>query len=61
MSSRLKNWLYWLSVVRPIYDIIKGACIGIYNVYMDAKSARQHEEIVKRETENFYKFRKDNE
>lgn len=61
MSNRLKNWLYWLSVVRPIYDIVRGAVIGIYNIYIEAKAAREHEEMVKHETEVFNKFRKDNE
>lgn len=60
MSSKLKNWCYWLSLVGPICDVIRGAFIGIYNCYILAKTERQHNQIVKKETEMFYRFREDN-
>lgn len=60
MSSKLKNWCYWLSLVAPIYDIVRGACIGIYNCYVIAKTEREHNNMVKKETEMFFRFREDN-
>lgn len=60
MSNKVKKLVYWCSVVAPIWDIIYGAITGIIDAWDIAKSEREHKELVKKETEMFYKFREDN-
>lgn len=38
---KLKNILYWLSIVQPILDIVKGAWQGIVNVIIQEDVKRQ--------------------
>ena len=37
MSKRLKNVLYWCSVVLPLYDVFIGIVKGFVKGYYDAK------------------------
>lgn len=60
MSNRVKKLVYWLSVVGPTFDIIYGAIIGIRNAWTIARTEREHNARVKKETELFFKFREDN-
>lgn len=59
MSSRLKKWCYWLSLVAPIADIIKGTIIGIHNAYINAKEQRQWEKANEIYDQELAQFRKD--
>lgn len=60
MSSKLKKWCYWLSLVGPVYDILRGAIIGIYNVHVQLKTAREYEKATKYYDQQLEQFRKDN-
>lgn len=41
MKIRIKTVLYWLSVVRPITDIVIGAIKGVYGAIQQIKSDEQ--------------------
>lgn len=41
MKIKIKNILYWLSVVRPIADIVIGAVKGIVGAIQQIKSDEQ--------------------
>lgn len=45
MKIRVKTVLYWLSIVRPITDIILGAWKGIEAFLKDEKLANENESI----------------
>lgn len=59
MSNRIKKWCYWLSLIGPIFDVIKGTIIGIHNAYVNAKEQRQWEEANRVYDEELAQFRKD--
>lgn len=61
MSSKVKNLVYWLTLVGPIVDVLHGAIVGIMNVWIEAKAERQHLETVRKYDEMLEKFRKDME
>lgn len=54
MKKKIETFIYWITLVRPIYAILKGAYQGIKNVVIEEQMNRKnYEEIVK--------FYKDNE
>lgn len=50
MKIKIKNILYWLSVVRPIADIVIGAVKGIVGAIQQIKSdeqlAKEREQLI---------------
>lgn len=60
MSSKIKKWCYWLTVVGPISDILYGAICGIANAWKNAREERAYEERCRVYDEELAQFRKDN-
>lgn len=53
---KVKVCLYWISVIMPIFDILKGACLGI----KEALSTARLERLKKEENIMNERFKNDN-
>lgn len=54
MSKGVKVTLYWMTVVLPVIDIVRGAVIGIRNAFREV-----HSEEAKKRAEQKYKEMKE--
>lgn len=57
---KLKVCLYWVSVVMPIIDIVKGAVNGIVSVFHDVHQERLESELKLKEEQMKRSFQNDN-
>lgn len=55
MRKKIENFIYWATLVRPIYAILKGALKGIIKVISEEQLNRKNYE----EMQNFYKDNED--
>lgn len=60
MSRGVKITLYWLTVVLPVIDIVKGAVIGIKNAFKEVHSEEAQKRAEQRYQEMKERFLNDN-
>lgn len=60
MSKGVKITLYWLTVVLPVIDIVKGAVTGIKNAFKEVHSEEAQKRAEQRYQEMKERFLNDN-
>ena len=60
MSKKTMRFVYWLSLVGPVIDVLIGTWKGLVSVYEQCKAERVSQEAEKLYQEQLNKFRSDN-